>query len=227
MGDIKKIQRKLSEGISGWLLFEFNCFRGYLFNEKYLSYPVGQILNSITEYKTLTEINHPCANTGRGRPLQVDFVLETHATWKFAFESKWIGNSIVPLGAFIWDLIRLQNLDIYHPGIRCCFILAGFEKKIQVFLEDFDLTYDKNSIKKNEIAEVNPTFLRFNLFKLDQPTKDYINDKMQKYPNFKVYSKIQCYTAHKFPKNDIINMTFSTYTFEIQKPEPTHIIHKL
>jgi hypothetical protein len=228
MSNLKNIQRKISEGVSGWLLFEFNCFRGYLFNEKYLSYPVGQILNSITEYKTLTEINHPCTNVGQGRPLQVDFVLtDEKSKWKYAFESKWIGNSMISLGSVIWDLIRLQNLDKHHQDIRCYFILAGFDKKINILLEDFDICYDKDTEKKNEIAKANSTFLIFDLFKLDDSTKTYINEKLKKYPNFNLYSKIRCRPAHRFPKNDVINMTFTTYIFEVLKPDETHRLNEL
>lgn len=228
MSNLKNIQRKISEGVSGWLLFEFNCFRGYLFNEKYLSYPVGQILNSITEYKTLTEINHPCTNAGQGRPLQVDFVLtDENSTWKYAFESKWIGNSMISLSSVIWDLIRLQNLDQHHQDIRCYFILAGFDKKINILLEDFDVCYDKDTEKKNEIAKANSTFLIFDLFKLDNSTKTYINEKIKKYPNFKLYSKIRCRPAHRFPINDVINMTFTTYIFEVLKPDETHRLNEL
>lgn len=151
MSNLKNIQRKVSEGVSGWLLFEFNCFRGYLFNEKYLSYPVGQILNSITEYKTLTEMNHPCSNNGKGRPLQVDFVhIDKTAKWKYAFESKWIGNTMISLGSMIWDLIRLQNLDNHHSEIRSYFILSGFDKKINLLLKDFDICHDNSSKKKTK-----------------------------------------------------------------------------
>lgn len=222
MSNLKNIQRKISEGVSGWLLFEFNCFRGYLFNEKYISYPVGQILNSITEYKTLTEINHPCSNESQGRPLQVDFVLiDSKKNWRYAFESKWIGNSSISLGSMIWDLIRLQNLFLHHPETKCYFILAGFDKKINILLEDFDLCHFPDSKKKNEIAKANSTYLNFNLNKLDDSTKKFINDKIKKYPKFNLYSKIRCRPAHKFPKNDIINMTFSTYIFEIKKPDVT------
>jgi len=228
MSNLNNIQRKISEGVSGWLLFEFNCFRGYLFNEKYLSYPVGQILNSITEYKTLTEINHPCSNNMQGRPLQVDFVLtDDKSKWKYAFESKWIGNSMISLGAIIWDLVRLQNLDKHHAEIKCYFILVGFDKKINILLEDFDICHDKTSKKKNKIAKTNSTFLIFDLCELDKTTKDYVNQKIKKYPNFKLYSKIHCKPAHKFPKNDIINMTFTTYIFEILKPDGTLKINEL
>ncbi|MDH4474108.1 MAG: hypothetical protein QE487_15985 [Fluviicola sp.] len=228
MSNLKNIQRKLSEGVSGWLLFEFNCFRGYLFNEKYLSYPVGQILNSITEYKTLTEINHPCGNAGQGRPLQIDFVLtDNQPSWKFAFESKWIGNTMISLGSIIWDLIRLQNLDAHHQGIRSYFILAGFDKKINILFQDFDVCYIVGSQKENKLTNVNSTYLVFDLCKLDSTTKTYINEKMRKYPNFNLYSKIRCRPAHRFPKNDIINMTFSTYIFEVFKPDRTHKIKTL
>ncbi|HRF76216.1 MAG TPA: hypothetical protein PLB46_06570 [Chitinophagales bacterium] len=228
MSNLKNIQRRISEGVSGWLLFEFNCLRGTLFNEKYLSYPVGQILNSITDYKTLTEINHPCSNNGQGRPLQVDFVLQDkNSKWKYAFESKWIGNSTISLGFVIWDIIRLQNIYKHHPDIRCYFILAGFDKKINILLEDFDLYYNKDTIKKNEIAKANSTFLIFDIFKLDSSTKTYLNKKIKKYPNFNVYSKIRCRPAHKFPKKDVINMTFSTYIFEVLKPDETHKLRQV
>ncbi|HEV7347515.1 hypothetical protein [Telluribacter sp.] len=228
MSNLENIQRRVSEGVSGWLLFEFNCSRGYLFNEKYLSYPIGQILNSITEYKTLTEINHPCSNSGQGRPLQVDFVLTDKSTkWKYAFEAKWIAGSLISLGSIIWDLIRLQNLGTYHSEVRCYFILAGFDKKINLLLKDFDICHNKASTKKNEIAKTNSTYLIFDLLKLNKSTTAYLNKKINKYPNFKLYSKIRCRPAHRSPKNDIINMTFSTYIFEVLKPDGTHIINKL
>jgi hypothetical protein len=228
MSNLKNIQRKVSEGVTGWLLFEFNCERGLLFNEKYLSYPIGQILNSVTEYKTRAEKNHPCSNDGRGRPLQVDFVLmNDQEEWKYAFESKWVGNSEINLGSMIWDLVRLQNLFYHHPGIRCYFVLAGFEKKIKKLLSTFDITHNSNPQRQNSITTTNSTFLIFDLFRIDTSTKTYLNNLIAKYPNMKLYSKIRCRPAHKFPKKDIVNMTFSTYTFEILAPDRTHTIKSL
>ena len=90
MSNLQNIAKRLSRGTSGWLLYEFSCNRGYLFNEKYLSYPIGNILNNLTKYQLLTEVNHPFRNLGgRGRPLQVDFVLQdkynkVDGEWKFA-----------------------------------------------------------------------------------------------------------------------------------------------
>jgi hypothetical protein len=228
MSNLENIQRKISEGVAGWLLFEFHCFRGYLFNEKYLSYPVGQILNSITKYKTLTEINHPCGNSSQGRPLQIDFVLiNKKEKWKYAFESKWIGNSTISLGSMIWDLIRLQNIFIHSPKIECYFILAGFEKKINILLEEFDLFFDAGTTKKNKIVDINQTYMTFNLNELDDITKKFINDRIEKYPNFLLYTKIECKPAHKYPKTDTINMTFSTYIFQVFEPDLTTKVRNL
>lgn len=228
MSNLKNIQRKISEGVSGWLLFEFNCYRGYLFSEKYLTYPIAQILNCITEYSTLSEINHPSGNGGKGRPLQIDFILSDKQNfWKYAFESKWIGNTMISLGSVIWDLVRLQNLDAHYQGIKSYFVLAGFDKKINELIEDFEICHVPLSNKKNEITTVNSTFLIFDLFKLDPMAKAYLNKKKTKYPNLNLYSKIRCRPAHKFPKKDVINMTFSTYIFEILKPDPTQKVHAL
>lgn len=222
MSNLKNIQRKLCEGVSGWLLFEFNCLRGPIFNEKYISYPIGQILNSITEYKTKAELNHPCSNKGRGRPLQIDFVLasqDSPSIWKYAFESKWVGNSNITINAMIWDLIRLQNLFSYHSDIRCYFILAGFEKKISGgLLKDFDIAYIEGMKKVSGLTTVNNSKLTFNLKHLDSASKNKINENIQQYPQFSLYSKIICKPAHYYPRNDIVNMTFSTYVFEVLSP---------
>jgi hypothetical protein len=226
MSNLKNIQRRISEGMSSWLLFEFNCERGYLFSEKYLTYPIGQVLNSIEGFKTKAEQNHPCSNGGKGRPLQVDFILtDKNKVWKYAFESKWVGTSIIDITSLVWDLIRLQNLFTNHPAIKCYFILAGFEKKIQILFPN--LIFKSNSKQQNSFIESNPTYLTFNLFKLDKTIKAKINDLILKYPLMILHSKIKCKAAHKFPKQDLINMSFSTYVFEILTPDKKQKIKNL
>jgi len=227
MSNLNNIQRKISEGVSGWLLFEFHCFRGLIFSEKYLAYPVGQILNGVTEYKTQTEINHPLTNKAQGRPLQVDFVLLENSEWKYAIETKWIGDSKISIGSLIWDLIRLQNLFAEHTDIKCYFLLAGFNKKIENLFTEIEITYNKDSIKMNSITSINQSKLTFNLNNLDSGTKIFLNKKIDKYPKFKLYSKIFCKPAHKYPNSEVYNMTFSTYTFEVLKPNETLKIKSL
>jgi len=134
---------------------------------------------------------------------------------------------MISLDSMIWDLIRLQNLDYYHNDIRCYFILSGFDKKINKLLKNFEICYNKTTNKKNEISKVNSHFGVFDLFKLDAQARINLNEKLESYPNFSLYSKIRFRPAHRFPKKDLINMSFSTYIFEIIKPDKTHKINKL
>lgn len=227
MSNLTNIQRKLSEGVTGWLIFEFYCFRGKIFSEKYLTYPIGQILNSITEYKTNVEVNHPKAVSRRGRPLQIDFVLkDNNDSWIYAIESKWVGDTPITIGSIVWDLIRIQNLYEYHSNLKSYFVLSGFQKKIKVLLETIPILY--NGIKENNgFVDINSSYVTFNLKKADQTIKNYINKKINTYPEFKLYTKITCKPAHVFPKKDIVNMTFSTYVMEVLKPDVTTKSEKL
>lgn len=72
------LRRKLTEGVGGWLQFEYHCNRSGLFSEKYLSVPIGHILNSITADRVIAEFKHPVlakAKDGPGRRPEVDFVV--------------------------------------------------------------------------------------------------------------------------------------------------------
>ena len=227
---MSNLQKKISQGVSGWLLYEFNCNRGDLFNEKYLSFPIGNILNTLTEFQTSTEENHPCSNSNsKGRPLQVDFViLDKYKTkeWKYAIETKWIGKTNISLHSVIWDLIRLQNLFKDFNNIKCYFVLSGFNKKIQHLTRDFNITYNLNNSSKSNLTTVNNNTLKFHLDKLDNKSKNNINAKIKNYIDFTLYSKIVCKPAHVYP-NENLNMTFSTYIFEILKPGGTMVYSTL
>jgi hypothetical protein len=211
----KNIQRKLAEGTSGWLLFEFHCLRGNLFNEKYLSYPIGQILTSITRANIISEVNHPILMLDKkvGRPPQLDFVItDDKKKWKVVIESKWVGNTEISIGYLIWDLIRLQILKEEYD-LQCFFVLAGFEKKLKILLKHTHLieesTYPYITLKSQHC-------LIFDLNKLDTRTKTFINSKIANHKNAKFYDKIYCKPAHNYPKESI-NMSFSTYVWEVLK----------
>lgn len=229
MSNLTNFQRKLSEGVTGWLTFEFYCFRGKIFSEKYLAYPIGQILNSINEFKTSAEVNHPKSGSKQGRPLQIDFVLkdddkkgddDIDEKWHYAIESKWIGNTSISLGSMIWDLIRLQNLHEHHSELKTYFVLSGFQKKIKILLDQCPIVYNGKKEEKG-FVKITAHNIILNLLSLDSKTKDYINNRITKYPEFKLYSKIVCKPAHVFPRKDIINMTFSTYVMEVMSPNKT------
>lgn len=235
MSNHQNIQRKLSFGVSSWLAYEFSCNRGNLFNEKYLSYPIGNILNGLTDYQVRSEVNHPHKNTNnQGRPLQIDFVLSdrnNREKWKIAIESKWVGQSEVRLKDIYWDLIRLQNIHREHNDIKTYFLISGFYKKLDVMFSDFDLFHSgKQSTSnrtKNKIVKKDRANITINLRKADSIDKNDLNKRIKKYSNFLLYQKKYCKTAHIYPEEKMFNMTISTIVFEVKKPEGEDKVREL
>jgi hypothetical protein len=132
-----KLSRRLAEGIGSWLRFEFQCGHGHLFEEKYLSYPIGQILSSLFGHKVHAEYDHPVLAPrmiGRGRRPKLDFVvLEDHQI-KLALELKWAGTTTLKVSDVIWDLIRLE-LVAHQSKAAAIFVLAGQRRNLQNFFE--------------------------------------------------------------------------------------------
>lgn len=221
MSYLQSIQRKLSEGVSSWLTYQFSCNRENLFNEKYLSYPIGNILQGLTNYTVKAEVNHPMANKGgKGRPLQIDFVLfnkNSISEWKISIESKWIGRSNVSMDDFYWDLIRLQNLHLRYPEIKTYFLIAGFDKKLESMLDGYDIFTSKSRQPKlkNDIVVQNRSFIKFKLSKAKNHQIDSINRKIKKYKEFQLYNLILCRPAHIYPEARTHNMCLSTIVFEV------------
>jgi len=55
--------KNILEAISHWLNYEKICRKQNLFNEKYLSYPIGQFLQSRFTKGLRTEYRHPFLNS--------------------------------------------------------------------------------------------------------------------------------------------------------------------
>lgn len=129
-----KIERRLAEGIGGWLTFEQHCNKTGLFSERYLSFPIGQILSSIYGSNVHSEFIHPIISKyskGRGAKPKVDFaVLNDERNPLLAIETKWIGQSIPSIQSILWDLVRLESLASEYKT-SCIFLLGGKKKKLQ------------------------------------------------------------------------------------------------
>jgi hypothetical protein len=115
--------------VGAWLHFEYLCQRGPLFNERYLSYAVGQILTSAYGDRVKGEFPHPILAplaTGPGRRPAIDFVCfgDTYPDIAVAVETKWAGSSHTTVETILWDLIRLEMVASRF-GAECLFILAG------------------------------------------------------------------------------------------------------
>jgi hypothetical protein len=133
----KEIRVALSEGLSSWLTFEHHAGREELFSERYLAFPIGQILQRCMSGKVTGESNHPVLTMpGKtGRPPQLDFIV-TSADGKkvLAVESKWAANSGVSIADVLWDCVRLE-LAAHYYECEAIFILAGTRKRIDAVLK--------------------------------------------------------------------------------------------
>jgi hypothetical protein len=154
-----KIERRLSEGIGGWLTFETHCNKVGLFSERYLSYPIGQILSSVYGSNVHAEYRHPILVDLIDRPgakCKVDFaVLNDNREPIVAIESKWVGDSVPSIQSVLWDLVRLELLARKFDT-SCIFILGGKRKRLESLFASPDF-----SLKRTARAEaVLPTKTR-------------------------------------------------------------------
>ena len=214
---LNTIERRIAEGTAGWLLFEFHCKRGDLFSEKQLATPVGQILAGQYPGRVKAEINHPYLIPAkkRGRPAQLDFVVQDEDKWEVAIETKWITNTPLNLGQIIWDLIRLELL-LKHEVCEAFFIIGGFNKKLKDVLGDTHF-YDPKLKGRGHVTHIKGQNIKLELAKLDTVTKDFINTKLSKYPNITITEVMYLKIPHIAPK-DSVNLTFKVIAWQILSP---------
>jgi len=216
MSNLYNTQRKLAEGISGWLIFEFHCMRGDLFSEKYLATPTGQILTSLFDGRVKAEQNHPSlikkAKTV-GRPAQIDFVaLDENGNWDIAIETKWITRSPITLTQIIWDLIRLELLLHNKKCNKCYFVISGFNKKFDILRSTH---FHPDSANPKLITERKNVTIKMNLKKLPATVKGGINKRLAKYESLKIPTALYFSIPHSYPSTSI-NMTFKTIVWEVK-----------
>jgi len=162
-----KLTRRLTEGVGAWLHFEFACNRSGLFNESYLSVPVGQILSATFGDRILSEFKHPVLAplmVGSGRRPAIDFVYcDPYPTIKIAVEAKWAGSSNTTVENIIWDLIRLEQVA-YHYEATSIFLLAGRRDDLVKLITSVDFVGRKGSFETQPILRTDlNTRLRLSL----------------------------------------------------------------
>lgn len=126
------LHRRLAEGVGAWLHFEYLCNRSGLFNERYLSWAVGQVLTSLFGDRVHAEFSHPVLasmTSAVGRPPAIDFVYcgDRYPDIMVAVETKWAGSSNASIDRIIWDLIRLEMIASRFDA-QCVFLLAGSDR---------------------------------------------------------------------------------------------------
>jgi hypothetical protein len=135
------LARRLSEGVGSWMHFEYLCRRSGLFNEHYLTVPVGQILSAVFGERVHSEFEHPILGPlmkGSGRRPSLDFVYcDPYPEIRVAVETKWAGSKHATVENIVWDLLRLE-LIANRFGAVCIFLLAGKRSALIDLFNDRD-----------------------------------------------------------------------------------------
>ncbi len=125
--------QRLVEAVAAWLEFEQLCYRTGLFSESYLTFPIGQFLQSRAGDRVRTELEHPVLaplKTDRGDKPRVDFaVVREDSTVEFAVETKWRSKTPTLVVQLIRDLVRLEMI-VHEQDARAVLILGGLSRKL-------------------------------------------------------------------------------------------------
>ncbi len=125
-----KNPRSLVEAVGSWLFFEDKCRRDSLFCEKYLTFPVGQLLKARYGEAVRSEYEHPilsASHSGPGDKPRVDFVvLNQNGDIDIAIETKWLRSGMYLLPGVLRDLVRLELLA--NEGASTAFLMAGKQR---------------------------------------------------------------------------------------------------
>jgi hypothetical protein len=148
-----KNPKTIIDALYFWLNFEQSCLRQSLFNEKHLSYPIGQFLSSRYTTKVRSEYNHPilCENRiKRGKKPKIDFVVcGSLNNIELAIETKWASKSTSLRSDIIKDLLRLSLLTQKY-NCSSYFIFAGKKKFTKSKIESL------NTLKVNNKSQIFP-----------------------------------------------------------------------
>jgi hypothetical protein len=125
--------RHLVEAVGSWLHFELRCGRGSLFDEAYLSFPVGQYLIGRYGSQVRAEFEHPVLAplmAGRGDRPRIDYaVLGTDGKLAAVIEAKWL-RSVSDLRLLVRDLLRLELAA--STGVAAFALVAGQKRALEL-----------------------------------------------------------------------------------------------
>jgi hypothetical protein len=227
------IARRLARGVASWLSFEFYCRHGHLFEEKYLTYPLGQILSSEYGEKVASEINHPLLTehtVGPGKRPKMDFAVVQDNQVLVSLEAKWAGSTPLKVEGIIWDLIRLE-LMASHYDCESLFVLAGQRRKIKALFESN--AFLAPSDKRPPRPILKDGIHRSLGMKLDHPPRQreqIVKRLVSRYPNIEMPSKISSGKPFIYP-SQCNGGDFQVYVWQIVPASPRHFFlankHKL
>lgn len=134
---MQKLKKKVAEGITARLNFDYACNRGHFFGEYHVHNAANEIILSNLDPKIhLVQNGYPAPQLRKkgspGRPPEVDFAV-IHRTEKqihAVAEVKWAGSSHCTAKNVFIDLLRLQIIKDQLKECECFFILSGLRSDI-------------------------------------------------------------------------------------------------
>ncbi|MBF0402132.1 MAG: hypothetical protein HQL90_15375 [Magnetococcales bacterium] len=140
----EKIAKRVAEGTTAKLNFDYSCNRGHLFGEYHLHTIFNEIISSNVDndnHEVHGGYAHPLLQSKggtRGRKQEIDFAVihRRDRTIYIAAEIKWAGSSHCSIESIFKDLLRLQIIANKDKDVICFFLLSGREDNINSLFDD-------------------------------------------------------------------------------------------
>ncbi|WP_284982854.1 hypothetical protein [Arthrobacter sp. efr-133-TYG-118] len=143
----KDIAKRLADGVSAKLEFDYVCERGQSFSEYHLHGVMNEIIGAITsptDFRIHSGYAHDALardvdqNVGRRR--EVDFYIQAYRTGMtdICIEAKWAESGHCKWDRILLDLCRLALVSQHSPTTECLFVLSGPTKKVDAVLKSLE-----------------------------------------------------------------------------------------
>lgn len=143
----KDIGKRLADGVSAKLEFDYVCERGHSFGEYHLHGVMNEIISAIISPKDFIPRSgyaHDAlakeADQAIGRKREVDFYIQAHnpGTADVCIEAKWAGSSHCTWDRILLDLCRLTLVKQHSSDTECLFVLSGPTKAVNAALKSLE-----------------------------------------------------------------------------------------
>lgn len=148
--------KRLRDGITARLEYDFACERGHGFGEYHLHGVINEIVTAIIDpaiFKQYGGYAHPALNKPprrAGRPREVDFYVEHRETkeGRTCLEAKWAGSSHCTWDNILRDLYRLAFVKEHSPTIECLLVLAGSTANVDLMMKTMPAVWQNGNIQR-------------------------------------------------------------------------------
>jgi len=215
----------LAQATGAWLQYEFACGRSMLFNERYMSVPIANVLFAIYKQEVRSEYLHPVLGAGRsgpGRRPEVDFaVVGKYPKLSCALESKWLGSNGLTAEEILWDLLRLE-LIAHSEKVPAFFLLGGRRKHLEQFFQSrVFLGKPNNKGRYRRLLKLGGATQ--SRLRVDSPTpdrKDVFSKLLKPYQNLSFSSFVTTSSSYVYPQHCPM-FQYQVYVWHVLAPQGT------